>query len=560
MTADFQKAGAVSAATDWHSVEWRKVNQAVRRLQVRIVKATQEKRWNKVKALQHLLTHSLGGKFSAVKQVTENSGKKTSGVDRITWETPEKKIAAVHSLKSRNYQPLPLKRVNIPKSNGKTRPLGIPTMKDRAMQALYLLALEPVAETTADLNSYGFRKNRATADAIEQCFIVLGNKNRAQWILEADIFGCFDNISHEWMLSHIPMDKNILRKWLRAGYLNKNVYYPTNGGTPQGGIISPVLANLVLDGLENKLRTRKGEQGLVNPVRYADDFIITGRTKELLETEVLPIVETHLTERGLELSPEKTRITRIDEGFDFLGQNVRKYNGKLLIKPSKKNINSFLEKTREVIKRNAATEAGSLIKILNPVIRGWVNYHRHVVSKAVFKSVDTAIFKCLWQWSKRRHPKKNRQWIKAKYFATKGDNHWVFYGQVKDKEGKPKTLHLFNAGSVPIKRHVKVRGEANPYASEWETYFERRLDVQMEAKLQGYKRLLSLWGEQCGICPVCDEKITKITGWHSHHIVYRVHGGTDGNGNRVLLHPNCHRQVHAKRLSVEKPRSVRSVK
>lgn len=293
-------------------------------------------------------------------------------------------------------------------------------MKDRAMQALYLLALEPVAETTADLNSYGFRKNRATADAIEQCFIVLGNKNRAQWILEADIFGCFDNISHEWMLSHIPMDKNILRKWLRAGYLNKNVYYPTNGGTPQGGIISPVLANLVLDGLENKLRTRKGEQGLVNLVRYADDFIITGRTKELLETEVLPIVETHLTERGLELSPEKTRITRIDEGFDFLGQNVRKYNGKLLIKPSKKNINSFLEKTREVIKRNAATEAGSLIKILNPVIRGWVNYHRHVVSKAVFKSVDTAIFKCLWQWSKRRHPKKNRQWIKAKYFATKG--------------------------------------------------------------------------------------------------------------------------------------------
>lgn len=560
MTADFQKAGAVSAATDWHGINWRKVNQTVRRLQARIVKATQEKRWNKVKALQHLLTHSLGGKLLAVRQVTENFGKKTPGVDKITWETPEKKMAAARSLKSRDYKPLPLKRVNIPKSNGKTRPLGIPTMKDRAMQALYLLALEPVAETTADLNSYGFRKNRATADAIEQCFNILGNKNRAQWILEADILGCFDNISHEWMLSHIPMDKNILRKWLKAGYLNKNVFHPTNDGTPQGGIISPVLANLALDGLEIKLRTHKGEQGLVNLVRYADDFIITGRTKELLETEVLPIVESHLKERGLELSKEKTKITRIDEGFDFLGQNVRKYSGKLLIKPSKKNINSFLEKTRKIIKRNAATQAGSLIKTLNPVIRGWANYHRHVVSKAVFRSVDTAIFKCLWQWSKRRHPEKNRQWIKAKYFATKGDNHWVFYGQAKDREGKSKTLHLFNAGGVSIKRHVKVRGAANPYASEWETYFERRIDVQMEAKLQGYKRLLSLWREQCGICPVCDEKITKITGWHSHHIVYRVHGGTDGNRNRVLLHPNCHRQVHAKGLSVEKPRSKPSVK
>ena len=284
------------------------------------------------------------------------------------------------------------------------------------------------------------------------------------------------------------------------------------------------------------------------------NFIITGRTKELLETEVLPIVETHLTERGLELSPEKTKLTRIDEGFAFLGQNVRKYNGKLLIKPSKKNIHSFLEKMREVIKRNATREAGSLIKILNPVIRGWANYHRHVVSKAVFKSVDTAIFKCLWQWSKRRHPKKNRQWIKAKYFATKGNNLWVFYGQATDKQGQPKTWHLFNAGSVPIKRHVKIRGEANPYAPEWETYFERRLDVNLEANLPGSKRLLLLWWEQNGLCPVCDEKITKITGWHSHHIIYRVHGGADGNSNRVLLHANCHRQIHSKGLEVVKPR------
>ncbi|MCY7346378.1 MAG: group II intron reverse transcriptase/maturase [Pyrinomonadaceae bacterium] len=557
------QVGAISRVTDWHSVEWRNVNQNVRRLQARIVKATQEKRWNKVKALQHLLTHSLSGKLLAVKRVTENSGKRTTGVDKVTWETPEKKIAAVRSLKSRGYKPLPLKRVYIPKSNGKNRPLGIPTMKDRAMQALYLLALDPISETTADSNSYGFRKGRSTADAIEQCFTVLARKGRAEWILEADIKGCFDNINHEWILQNVPLNKTILRKWLKAGYLDKNVFNRTEEGTPQGGIISPVLANLVLDKLETELNNlfpvRRKEQKQFNFVRYADDFIITGRTKELLENEAKPLIEKFLNERGLELSTEKTKVTNIADGFDFLGQNVRKYNGKLRVKPSKKNIHSFIEKVRTIIRTNQTATAGNLIGLLNPVIRGWANYHSHVVSSEVFGAMDNATFKALWQWSKRRHPNKNHFWIKDKYFTTRGGDRWVFFGQVADKDGKPKNLHIFKAASVPIKRHIKVRGEANPYASEWETYFERRIDVQMEANLKGYKRLLALWYEQNGICPVCDDKITKITGWHSHHIIYRVHGGADGNSNRVLLHPNCHNQVHSKGLEVVKPRSKRSV-
>lgn len=561
--SEMNQVGAISRVDDWHSTDWQKVNQNVRRLQARIVKATREKRWNKVKALQHLLTHSLSGKLFAVKQVTENSGKRTSGVDKITWETPEKKITAVHSLKKRGYKPLPLKRVYIPKSNGKMRPLGIPTMKDRAMQALYLLALDPIAETTADPNSYGFRKSRSTADAIGQCFITLSAKASAQWILEADIKGCFDNISHEWMSNHIPMDKDILKKWLKAGYLDKNTLYPTDDGTPQGGIISPVLANLVLDGLEEKLRTRKGKQGLVNLIRYADDFVITGRTKELLETEVMPIITAHLKERGLELSAEKTKITHIDEGFDFLGQNIRKYkNGSrktLLIEPSKKNINSFLDKVREIIKQNPTMPAGELIRILNPIIRGWANYHRHIVAKVAFNSVDSIIFECLWQWAKRRHPNKNRSWIVKKYFTSVGGDNWVFSGIIKGHNGQPKNVRLMNAANVPIKRHTKIKVEANPYDPTWETYFERRLDVQMEADLKGYKKLLRLWFEQNGLCPICNEKITKITGWHSHHIIHRVHGGTDGNTNRVLLHPNCHKQVHSKGLEVVKPRSVKSV-
>lgn len=556
------QVGAISLNTKWHNVEWRKVNGIVRRLQARIVKATREKRWNKVRALQHLLTHSLSGKLFAVKQVTENSGKRTSGVDKITWETPEKKIAAVQLLKSRGYKPLPLKRVHIPKSNGKTRPLGIPTMKDRAMQALYLLALDPVSETIADPNSYGFRKQRSTADAMEQCFNALRQTTSAQWILEGDIKGCFDNISHQWMLEHIPTDKNILRKWLKAGYLDKSMLYATESGTPQGGIISPVLANLVLDGLEAKLTKRFGNKRPsqnVNIIRYADDFVITGRTKELLENEVMPIIESHLKERGLELSPEKTRITNIETGFDFLGWNFRKYNGKLLIKPSKKNVLAFLAKIRNVIDSNKQTKTGNLIVQLNPIIRGWANYHRVAVSKRIFVQVDDHIHKKLWQWARRRHPRKTAGWVSRKYYSTVGNNKWVFNGEV-DRGEERKTVRLLDAQDTPIKRHVKVKSEANPYSLEWETYFERRIDVQMEANLQGYKKLLRLWSEQRGICPICDEKITKLTGWHSHHIVYRTHGGTDGNTNRVLLHPNCHRQVHSKGLEVVKPRSFGSVK
>lgn len=215
-----EPVGAVSQEPDeWHDIEWRDVHENVRRLQARIVKAEKEGRHNKVKALQHLLTHSFSGKTIAVRRVTENQGKNTPGVDKIKWSTPQSKMMAVRSLKRRGYKPLPLKRVYIPKSNGKIRPLGIPTMKDRAMQALYLLALDPVAECRADLNSYGFRRERACADALMQGFTVLATRNSAQWILEGDISACFDKINHEWLLANVPMDKVILHKWLKAGYL-----------------------------------------------------------------------------------------------------------------------------------------------------------------------------------------------------------------------------------------------------------------------------------------------------------------------------------------------------
>src|SRR6202163_1836314 len=284
-----QAVGAVSReAVEWYGLDWQAINRNVRRLQVRIVQATKQHRWGKVQALQRLLTHSYSGKVLAVRRVTENNGKKTPGVDQEIWDTPEKKIQAVHALKRRGYQSQPLRRVYIPKSDGKTmRPLGIPTMKDRAQQALYLLALAPVVETTADKNSYGFRQQRSCADAMEQCFKALRSAN-TQWILEGDIKSCFDKISHDWLLAHVLMDRVILPKWLESGHIATHVLHETKDGTPQGGIISPALSNCALDGLEQFLRDKfptkaplsslGGKFPAVNLIRYADDFVITGRT------------------------------------------------------------------------------------------------------------------------------------------------------------------------------------------------------------------------------------------------------------------------------------------
>jgi RNA-directed DNA polymerase len=562
---------SVGAPTDmppiWQQINWRRAERNVRRLQARLAQATQEGRWGKVKALQRLLTHSKSGKALAVRRVTENTGKRTPGVDRVTWKTPEQKTAGMYSLQQRGYHPQPLRRISIPKSSGeKLRPLSIPTMRDRAMQALYLLALDPVAETTADPNSYGFRTARSAADAIEACFIALCQNNRAKWILEGDIRSCFDQISHEWLLAHIPMDKTILKKWLKAGYVENHRFHATVDGTPQGGIISPALANMTLDGLERLLdshfpkKGRPEKQAKVNLIRYADDFCITGNSKELLEQEVKPLIEQFLRERGLQLSVEKTVITHIEQGFDFLGQTIRKYQrgkrSKFFITPSKKSVKAFLRKVRKRIKESRNLTAGELIAELNPMIRGWALYHRHVVSKEIFHTADHAIFQAIWNWVRRRHRHKPRRWIKDKYFPDEGPNRWVFTGILKGEEGKVKVVRLLAASSIRIERHTKIRAEANPYDPAWETYFEKRLDVQMNTRLKGKRWLIHLWKEQQGRCPVCSQKITKITGWHSHHILWRSKGGSDRVDNRVLLHPTCHQQVHNQGLHVEKPRPV----
>jgi RNA-directed DNA polymerase len=548
MTAVATLAGApcYEVVIDWNRICWKKVYRNVRRLQARIVKAVKEKRRGKVKALQWLLTRSYSGKALAVRRVTENRGKKTPGVDGEVWDTPQKKAQGIARLRQRGYRTQPRRRAYILKKDGKRkRPLGIPTMLDRAMEALYKLALDPIAETTGDPNSYGFRLKRSPADAIAQCFLCFRQKTSPTAVYEGDIQGCFDNFSHEWLLEYIPMEKRILKQWLEAGYIDRNVFYHTEAGTPQGGIASPVLANMALDGLEaaiaNQPHRGTKRQAKLHLIRFADDFVITGSSKALLFEDIEPGVIAFMTTRGLSLSAEKTKLTDIEEGFDFLGQNVRKYNGKLLIKPSKDSVKRLMAKVRAIIKANPCTSAGQLIDKLNPLLRGWTNYHRHVVSKKIFQKIDHDTYQALWRWAKRRHREKGARWIRRKHF----DDQWTFRGRVRKEDGTWRNVALVRPVKVPIVRHVKVKAAANPYDPEWEPYFEKRLQSKMEAKLQGKRSLLYLWRSQNGVCPVCGEGISEEAGWENHHIEWRVHGGSDTMDNRVLLHPACHKQVHS---------------
>lgn len=467
--------GALSGRQgNWGNISWAPVYHAVRRLQVRIAKAVREGRQGKVQALQWILTHSYHAKLLAVKRVVSNKGKKTPGVDGIIWNTSRKKMQAINTLRRQGYSPLPLRRIFIPKRNGKLRPLGIPTMRDRAMQALYALALIPIAETTADPNSYAFREYRCCADAIAQCFICLAKTCSPVWILEADIRSCFDEINHAWLLGHIPMDKKILGAWLKAGYLDKGKLYPTVAGTPQGGIISPTLCNLTLDGLEAAIRKAVPRRSKVNVIRYADDFIITGISYELLRDVVLPVVKAFLQERGLSLSEEKTRITRIEDGFDFLGQHLRKYGGKLIIVPSKTGARAIVAKTKEIIRTHRGRRADIMIGKLNPVIRGWANFHRGVCSSAAFAWVDSCIYRQLWRWARRRHKAMGKRWTRKRYFRETDSTKWQFFETIKGKAGQRKIADLFRAVGVTIVRHVKIRGAANPYDKSQMEYFRSR--------------------------------------------------------------------------------------
>ena len=474
MTVDL--LGSIGASpgrgTTWESLAWESLRASVKRLQMRIAKAIRDNHHGQAQALQWLLTHSHAAKLLAVERVTSNKGHATPGVDGEVWRTDQQKTEAVDRLKQRGYQPQPLRRIYIPKKNGKLRPLSIPTMLDRCHQALHALALQPIAETCADKNSYGFREGRCCADAISQCFNDLAKSYSPVWVLEGDIKSCFDQISHAWLLQHIPMDREVLRKWLRAGYLEKGRLYPTEAGTPQGGIASPLLANITLDRLEPAIRAVVHRRDKVNFVRYADDFIVTAARREVLEERIKPVIVAFLQERGLTLSEEKTRITHIEEGFDFLGQNLRKRGQKLLITPSRKAIAGIREKARQCIRRCRGLTTEVLIRTLNPILRGWANYHRYAGAREAFYQVQRYVNDLLWRWARRRHSDKSCAWRCRKYYPAAGGG--AFSTWVRTREGKPRLLKVRNLLQTVMERHIKVKAEANPYHPDWVKYFEQR--------------------------------------------------------------------------------------
>jgi RNA-directed DNA polymerase len=465
-------ASLTPASRYWKAINWPQVRQVVRRLQMRIAKATQAGRHRKAQALQWLLTHSRAAKLLAVHRVTTNRGAKTPGVDNVIWRTGKQKLHAAFNLKRHGYRPQPLRRLYIPKPNGKLRPLSIPVMHDRAMHALHALSLAPIAEVLADRNSYGFREGRGCADALEQCFKMLAQKTRAPWVLEGDIRACFDEISHAWLLEHVPLDKRMLRAWLQAGYWEKDQLYPTTAGTPQGGLISPLLANLALDGMEQAAQAVAQAGDKVNFVRYADDVVVTGATRELLEQKVKPALTAFLHHRGLELSEQKTVITPIQEDFHFLGHTLRKYEDKLLIIPAKGKIQILRDKIRRRMQAALALTQEALLRQLNPLLRGWANYYRNGAAKETFQAVDHYVFHKLRRWAARRHPKKSQAWKKRKYFSAAGET-GGFSVQIQ-RRGKSGGLKRYRLASTRIERHIKVKGQAQPYDPQYTQYFEQR--------------------------------------------------------------------------------------
>ena len=465
-----------SLAFQWETIDWKQVEYDVNRLQIRIAKATVKGDNNKAKRLQYLLTHSFSAKAYAVRKVTTNKGKYTSGVDKKLWSTSASKMKAVLSLTDKNYKAKPLRRVYIEKKGKKQkRPLGIPTMYDRAMQTLHTLALEPIAETKGDSISFGFRRGRSAKDACEQIFCVLARKCSPTWILEGDIKGCFDNINHEWLQNNIPTDKSIMKQFLKSGYIYEEKLFPTETGSPQGGAISSIYANMTLDGLEKVIQDKyhRNSNGRienhhraktkVNLIRYADDFVITANSKEIAK-ELKTTVSRFLQSRGLTLSEEKTVITHIDKGFNFLGWTFKKYNGKLIVKPSKSSIKNIISRFSTIIlKEGKSSTQSDLIRRLNQVIRGWTNYHKHVVASKAFSYINNTLYHLLQQWAKHRHPNKNKWWRLNKYWHEKNWERWLF---------KTDEYSLINLRRIKIVRHPKLQITKTPFLDK--DYFDKR--------------------------------------------------------------------------------------
>jgi RNA-directed DNA polymerase len=550
-------ANGTEGRTDWNAVDWRQVNRRVRNLRQRIFRATRENDLKKVRSLQKLMLRSYSNTLKAVRLVTqENKGKYTAGVDRIVVLTIQDRNELVDSLMAdQPWRSAPVRRVHIPKANGKLRPLGIPTVRDRALQARVKNALEPFWEAQFEPCSYGFRPGRGCHDAIARIYNVATPIRRRKWVLDADIKGAFDNIGHDYLLNAIGKfpGRELIRQWLKAGYMERGRFHHTSSGTPQGGVISPLLANIALHGMETavgvKYISRGDNVGKRCLIRYADDFVVFCHTEEDARKAQSELSDW-LAIRGLVLSTEKTRIAHLSDGFDFLGFNIRqyrvpgtRYGSKLLIKPSRKSVESL--KVR-LIREWRALDGQNITVVLarlNPVIRGWSNYYRGVVSKRLFCRLDNWIFNKEVQWARRTHSNKPWYWVQRKYWgalhSTRMDR-WVF-GDAAGTGG-----YLIKFAWTPIVRHVLVKGGASPDDPSLNAYWASRRS-RRRAELPGPQRVLAR--KQRDICPRCGESLHDDEPLCVHHLTPLRLGGKRTLDNRHLLHYYCHLQFLSEKKS-----------
>ena len=554
----------MSVPQEWNQINWKKLERRVFKLQKRIYQASKRGDTKAVRRLQKTLLHSWSAKMIAVRRVTQdNQGKKTAGVDGVKSLTPKQRLALTGQLRL-SGKSKPTRRVWIPKpGKDEKRPLGIPVMYERALQALVKQALEPEWEAKEEPNSYGFRPGRSCHDAIAAIFDAI--RYKAKYVLDADIAKCFDRIDHKALLTKVdtfPSLRRQIKAWLKSGVMVMGVFEETNLGTPQGGVISPLLANIALHGLEERVKqhaetlkggSKRDRRHALSLIRYADDFVVLHENIEAVQ-KCQEIIADWLKGIGLELSQSKTRLAHTlhkmpdgtEPGFDFLGFTVRQFSVgkhqsgknthgqklgfKTIIKPADKKVRLHQEKIAEVIDAHMAAPQAVLIKRLNPIIRGWANYYSAVCSKETFSESDHMVYAKLRRWARRRHPNKNGAWCTNKYWHTIGGNNWTFATR---EDANP--LILRKHSETRIVRHTKVKGEASPYDGDL-AYWSARMGQYPQVKPVVAKLLKG----QKGKCAHCGLTFRPGDLWEIDHIQSKAKGGGKGYENLQLLHKHCH--------------------